>query len=593
VWLSSGQANQTTEIQLVKDYLAHDIPVGGVEIDSQWSTADNNFVFDTKKYPDAQGMISFFHSLNIRVVLWATSFLNTDAPTFGYAKSKGYLLNGGKTIKWWHGEGGLIDYSNPDAANWWHQQLDLVMDIGVDANIFEYVVAYGHKGPQILISPSQRNSVDVLILISFSVLGVISHREYADYYYRDFWYYPKSKNPNALLWARPCDSYGSPICLQFAPHDVMHSGWVGDQKGNWDGIKAALFNMIHSAWQNFASYGSDIGGYLNGDNTQVGRTKELFIRWAQMGAFTPHMENGGNGEHRPWMFDVGNSTQIGDIYRNFVHIHQELIPYFLSAGTAALGNKTSVMIPSAPKTDVLSLSTYDYKLWHDIFVSPITNGNYTSQKVVFPKGDNWIDWWNPSKVYQGGSTVNYPISTLESFPVFQRQGSILPINVTREFTGHGSKFSDDTLTLLISGIDVKRQSAQAVVRGELPDGISQEISYEYVPASGTLRLTATAHTRNVLVLLRSIKTCGSLSVQNNIFENPIMSIGDSGSGMSLQESTDISELLMVSEASLDMQAKLRRAQEGFWFDSDRSELWIRPGASDYGVDVTISCISNN
>lgn len=140
----------------MKDYLSHNIPVGGVDIDSQWSTFDNNFVFDTKKYPDVAGMVNFFHSQNVRVILWATSFLNTDAPTFAYAKSKGYLLNNGQTIKWWHGVGGLIDYSNPAAADWWHEQLDLVMNAGFDGfkadgsdgNIFEYVVAYGHKGPR-------------------------------------------------------------------------------------------------------------------------------------------------------------------------------------------------------------------------------------------------------------------------------------------------------------------------------------------------------------------------------------------------------------------------------------------------------------
>lgn len=38
VWLASSQANQSNELQLVKDYLARDIPVGAVDIDSQWET---------------------------------------------------------------------------------------------------------------------------------------------------------------------------------------------------------------------------------------------------------------------------------------------------------------------------------------------------------------------------------------------------------------------------------------------------------------------------------------------------------------------------------------------------------------------------
>jgi alpha-glucosidase len=54
----------------------------------------------------------------------------------------------------------------------------------------------------------------------------------------------------------------------------------------------------------------------------------LFIRWAQLGAFSPLMENGGNKEHRPWMFD----DETLQIYRNFVKIHMSLKPYFLTVG---------------------------------------------------------------------------------------------------------------------------------------------------------------------------------------------------------------------------------------------------------------------
>ena len=58
------------------------------------------------------------------------------------------------------------------------------------------------------------------------------------------------------------------------------------------------------------NFGSDIAGYWSGEG-KLGRTKELLIRWAQLGAFSPLMENGGNKEHRPWAFD--NETL--DIYK--------------------------------------------------------------------------------------------------------------------------------------------------------------------------------------------------------------------------------------------------------------------------------------
>ena len=29
-------------------------------------------------------------------------------------------------LKWWHGNGGLIDYTNEAAIDWWHKQMDKV-----------------------------------------------------------------------------------------------------------------------------------------------------------------------------------------------------------------------------------------------------------------------------------------------------------------------------------------------------------------------------------------------------------------------------------------------------------------------------------
>jgi len=114
--------------------------------------------------------------------------------------------------------------------------------------------------------------------------------------------------------SRPVDSFDF-VYLDFSPHDVMFSGWVGDQDPTFDGMQVALKNMFHSAWRNYLNFGSDTAGYRSPSGTI--RTKELLIRWAQMSAFCPLFENGGTGEHRPWAYD--NETL--EIYRSFVYIH--------------------------------------------------------------------------------------------------------------------------------------------------------------------------------------------------------------------------------------------------------------------------------
>src|SRR3989338_4349060 len=43
VWLASSQANRSSEMAFVRGFLDRDVPVGAVDLDSQWATGDNNF----------------------------------------------------------------------------------------------------------------------------------------------------------------------------------------------------------------------------------------------------------------------------------------------------------------------------------------------------------------------------------------------------------------------------------------------------------------------------------------------------------------------------------------------------------------------
>lgn len=129
----------------------------------------------------------------------------------------------------------------------------------------------------------------------------ISAREYSNAYYGDFYNYTKSRNDNGLIMARPTDSFeindSFMIFRNFAPKYVMFSGWVGDEDSTFHGFKNAMINVIHSAWNGYLSFGFDIGGYRDKE-----RSKFVFLRWAQTGAFLPFMENGGSGIHRPWQY---------------------------------------------------------------------------------------------------------------------------------------------------------------------------------------------------------------------------------------------------------------------------------------------------
>ena len=83
-------------------------------------------------YPDLKDYVQLFHSMDIKVIIWATSIVNDTASNFQEGKDNGYFLSGGKTVPWWGGQGALLDYTNPEAVQWWHNQMDNILDMGID-----------------------------------------------------------------------------------------------------------------------------------------------------------------------------------------------------------------------------------------------------------------------------------------------------------------------------------------------------------------------------------------------------------------------------------------------------------------------------
>ena len=282
-------------------------------------------------------------------------------------------------MKWWHGKGAFIDFFNPQAKKWFTSLMDRVIDMGFD----------GWKC----------DGADPIILLlrpwpySPGLKRYITYREYANQYYGTFYNYTKTKNPEALIMARPVDSYKGKVYINYAPKYVMFMGWVGDQHNDVDGFRYAMQNFIHSASQNYLNFGFDIGGYkTNGDSK-----KYLFLRWVQIGSLLPFMENGGNGIHQPWFFD----EEAVDIYKKFVLLHYDLKDFFLSAGTEAYKKGKSVVQPLVPDRKIVELvdnNNLGYVLWNTFLVEPIfEESGYV--EVVFPAKYKWIYYFNHSRVF--------------------------------------------------------------------------------------------------------------------------------------------------------------------------------------------------
>lgn len=411
-WVWEDEGTQQSAQQLVDDYLANDIPVGAIIIDSPWETDYNTFSWDKTLYPDPKGTVDYFHSKGVRVMVWITGVVNVNVqPMYNEAASKGYFLTKSATdtsafvANWWKGNGSLIDFYNPEAVKWWQGKVDSVLAIGID----------GWKV----------DGTDFSMLLGGNVyskgLGSnISRIDYSRKYYNFFHNYTRERlGIDRANTTRPVDTYygfqsipaSNAENFSFSDKANCWAGWVGDQDPTYKGLKVALDNMYLSASYGYLSFGSDIGGYREDNTIPRGRTEDILIRWAQFGAFCSIMENGGGGEHRPWKF----SNTALNVYRKFTKLHHAMIPYIQSSADSAWRFKKSIYT-------FLDRTNYRYLLGKDIFVQPILQVPADNISIQLPNEGRWVYLFDNTKVYDAGTTatMSFPY---EEFPVFVREGS--------------------------------------------------------------------------------------------------------------------------------------------------------------------------
>jgi len=416
VW-EDEENNADATVSLVDGYIQRDIPVGVVIVDSPWETHYNTFEM-APEYGNPGRLISRLRDRSVRVVFWATGFINTTAndgpgrgltPNYHEAHAKGYFVNGGLTYAWDKGDGSAIDFYNPDAVAWWYGQMDKAWAYGID----------GWK-----VDAPEGNLPDLVQ----TAAGWKTNREYGDAYYRAFYRYVAERSPDAIIMARPVDTG-----TVYAPVEANPVGWVGDQEPDWGprGIEEALDNILESASLGYSMLGSDIGGYRPGE-----RYHRLFVRWAQLGALSPLMENGGRGEHRPWKLD----KDVNRSYRYYAKLHHQLVPYLYGAGVAASEGGLPIIRDG-------DRHARHYRLGEDLFVAPLVVRD-DRRPVELPSGSRWYDYWDDIDVIAAGTVLDYA-ADLERIPLFIRAGAIIPMQVADAVTGHGGTGSAGALTLLL------------------------------------------------------------------------------------------------------------------------------------------------
>ena len=469
-WLWEDDVNTGAYVEeLLAGYAEHDLPVRTLLIDSPWSMRYNDFKVDEVRYPQPEKFFGRLQERGYRVVLWMTCMVNSRGKDtrvrdseafFEEARTNGFLAGDGYQLGWWKGKGGFIDYSNASAMKWWHGLQQQVLDWGVDG--------WKLDGADTLFSgrlgglPVPWNRV---------ASGWMTTRQYMDNYARDEYQHGLSRNPEFCTLIRALDHpWSHPE--GFAPLDAAPVTWVGDKRHAWRledrGIEAALRDMLASARLGYCVVGSDVAGYHGrgnpediapsraalapGSNAAPERLRtapseahpgadpgeiapELYIRWAQLSAFCGLFLNGGHGERRLWK----RTRAELEIVRKFSWLHTELVPYIYSHVVECHRGGPPLMRP-------LSGGSYQYLFGADLLVAPV-HENSLERTISLPAG-GWRYLFDDRQLIEGPATLTRQVP-LDEFPVFVREGAVIPLKVQRAYSGFGDRDSAGFTTWLI------------------------------------------------------------------------------------------------------------------------------------------------
>ena len=198
--------------------------------------------------------------------------------------------------------------------------------------------------------------------------------------------------------------------------------WAGDQLVNWskdDGLASVIPAALSLGYSGIGVTHSDIGGYTT--VAWIKRSKELFMRWAEMAAFSPIFRtHEGNRPNSNWQFHSDSETlkhfaRMARIHASLKNYVAEALEEYYKHGIP-LQRHVAMHYENDPTAHNLQ---YQYLYGRDIIVAPVYIRGKKSWRVYLPN-DVWIHFWSGVEFKSGWHTVAAPLGEP---PVFWKKYS--------------------------------------------------------------------------------------------------------------------------------------------------------------------------
>lgn len=395
LWMSKISYSTRDEVEAVaKRFRDEEIPCDVIHIDTDWFEENwiCNFKFSETKFPKVEEMLSQLKEQGYRVSIWQLPYLekgSAEYDVYDEGLEKGYFaVNPEGTKRFPHG---LIDFSNPEAVDWYKNKLlKPLLDKGVSA----IKVDFGESAPPFF-NYSQHSGEEMHNL--YSLLYNKAAFEATEEV--------KGKD-EAFIWARSA----------WAGSQRYPVHWGGDSGTDFASLTASIKAGLSFGLSGFPFWSHDIGGFFYETNPT------LYARWAQVGLFSSHSRTHGFYTREPWDF----GEEVKEIFKYYTQLRYKLMPYIYSSSVKCANNSLPMFKALVIEyQDDPTVSNIDNQyLFGDYFlVAPILDEG-RERMIYLPEG-KWTDYWD-KKQYEGRKWIKYQ-ADLDKLPLFVRANAIIPM----------------------------------------------------------------------------------------------------------------------------------------------------------------------
>ncbi|MDA8228317.1 MAG: alpha-glucosidase [Desulfitobacterium hafniense] len=361
-----------------------------------------NWVWNKELYPGLDEEIKKLKARGIRFLGYINPYLAIEGHLYIEASEKGYIVKNqeGKDYLIDCGEfySGIVDLTNPTAFEWYKKVIKVNM---IEFGLAGWMADFGEYLPTDAVL---YNGISAeLMHNAWPALWARVNREAVE----------ESGKLNEVTFFMRSGYTGS------QKYSTMT--WAGDQNVDWsldDGLASVIPAALSLGMTGFGLHSSDIGGYTT--LYDIKRTKELFMRWAEFGAFTPLMRtHEGNRPDDNWQFDSDDETLAH--FAKMSRVYTTLSPYIKAAVKENSSHGVPVMRPlfmhyESSKAYELK---YEYLFGRDLLVAPVIEPEKTEWTVYLPE-DEWIHLWTGKEYGAGEANIDAPLGYP---PVFYRKSS--------------------------------------------------------------------------------------------------------------------------------------------------------------------------